>query len=611
MHKKIKGLLSLVLVFAMAAASTAPVLADEQPETQLQSAEEQPETVEILETVEIVEIVEEIETAEAAEAIKIVETETELPEQAKQPAAVPMEILEAAETETVPVEQPAEAANVSETGSSTDLDYLYDNLTQEQKKFDVYTGTQPLSDILNDADILSKLSFTAEGVTPDSGNLNTQAEAIINAILGSREGDAKFYSWTEWNVWKVDAQGKPESIIASSAYLATAATTANFKQSVYLKNAGTGTSPAILCSKPILEPVWVCIDYKIPIYNAGGEDTGAKITVNAKNYGALSFPDGIAADAWKLVYDGTEYTLNTASEIWTNETNGIRAIGESFMVSKAKLVAEKEPEPTEPQPSEPESTEPTETEPQPSEPESSEQPSEPESTEPESSTPEPESTETQPQPSEPESTEPTTETQPESSAPEPSEPESTEPATETQPKPSEPESSQPEPSEPETTEPTETAPQPSEPESSEPESTEPAENKTDKTAPIISGVSDGAIYYGTQRVKVTDENLRTVTVNGKAVDIQNNEADITLQPSDEAYKIAAEDAAGNKIEYTIEIYEAWVRDGIASNGKKKLKRGILYKLGSGKWTISGDSTVYQGSGSFYVKNNGEYNFKRN
>lgn len=132
----------------------------------------------------------------------------------------------------------------------------------------------------------------------------------------------------------------------------------------------------------------------------------------------------------------------------------------------------------------------------------------------------------------------------------------------------------------------------------------------DETAPTISGVANGQVYYGDQTITITDENLRTVTVNGEAVAISGNSVDITLKPSEEAYKIIAEDTAGNVTEYMIEVLETWVRDGITTDGKRMLRSARMYKLGSGQWTVDGDRTVYSGDGTFYVKDSGEYDFKK-
>ena len=67
------------------------------------------------------------------------------------------------------------------------------------------------------------------------------------------------------------------------------------------------------------------------------------------------------------------------------------------------------------------------------------------------------------------------------------------------------------------------------------------------TAPIINGVTDGECYYTTQYVTVDDENLLSVTLNGKSSESKfyiggNNEA---------SYKIIATDTAKNKTEVTI------------------------------------------------------------
>ena len=100
--------------------------------------------------------------------------------------------------------------------SSSDADNLYDSLTEEQKQFRVYAGT----------DISSDLTFMDDGIAPDSANLDAQGGSIIKTLLESRKGDLKFYKLSGWNVWKVDSNGKPESIwmASKSALLSKAAT---------------------------------------------------------------------------------------------------------------------------------------------------------------------------------------------------------------------------------------------------------------------------------------------------------------------------------------------------------------------------------------------------
>ena len=64
----------------------------------------------------------------------------------------------------------------------------------------------------------------------------------------------------------------------------------------------------------------------------------------------------------------------------------------------------------------------------------------------------------------------------------------------------------------------------------------------DLTAPVIAGVTEGAIYYTTQSVTVSDTNLQSVTLNDESVG-----ETFTLAGNTEAvYTIAATDKAGNK-----------------------------------------------------------------
>jgi len=608
MHRKVKGLLSLILTFAMVTVTTAPASAEELSK-EGQSAEVQP-IVEMVETepepvqeqnaAEEAPVQEpvmadqaaaeaqtapaeeeqpdaagneaaEVQTAPAEEeqpdaagneatAPAEIEAETtsaeEQPVSAENDAAAPAEIEsetisaeEQSVAETAPVEQTADGVNPV---SVSDLDYLYNSLTQDQKQFRVYAGT----------DMSAEMVFMDNGVVPDSENLPAQGGSIIKTLLESRQGDLKFYRLSTWRIYQVDSNGAPVSVTAEGS-IERIATEENFKQSAYLANNGIGTNPTVLCQKPILEPVWSCLDYQIPIYDKDGNDTGTVITINAENYGdglQAAFPN-IEADAWKLIYNGTEYRLNTAGEIWTNEINGIRAVGRDFNASQAKLQAVVLQEGT-------------------------------------AEFMQPDWFEGQPKPapvvsSATNGVENITYYYKEAGADD-STYTMVEPgrigaytakavfaATELY------------------KEVVKTA------------DFEILPNViVDETAPVIGGVANGQTYYGEQAVTVTDEKLSTVSVNGEAVQVTDNRADITLKPAEDVYKIIAVDEAGNRTEYTIEVLETWVRDGITTDGKKNLRRERLYKLGSGQWTVDGDGTVYSGGGTFYVKNSGEYNFKR-
>ena len=133
----------------------------------------------------------------------------------------------------------------------------------------------------------------------------------------------------------------------------------------------------------------------------------------------------------------------------------------------------------------------------------------------------------------------------------------------------------------------------------------------DTTAPVISGVADDSTYYGESlTITVKDDYLKRVTVNEKEVEVSGGKAVVTLEASEEAYTITAEDKVGNQTSYTFYISESWLRDGITGNGRKKLKNGTEYKLGSGQWKVTGDDTVYAGGHTFYVTESGEYDFTK-
>lgn len=672
MHRRTKGLLSLMMAFVMVTAMVSTAFANELPQGQ-------PTAEETAITSEAVEPQTTVETAAVEEQA---ETESKLMGDEAKSEAVPSTVTEESPiTEAVQTdsqEQPvAETEQVKSTGDPTNDD-LYPSLEQDQIKFEVYKGTQPIQELLSDADILSKLYFMEDGVVPDSADLDRQAGTILAAILDSREGDDRFYRLTNWRLWSVDSSGKPQSIADTKSALSKLATTQNFINCAYMENNGTGTSPKILCKNPILEPIWSCIDYLIPVYDAQGQDTGITVTVNAENYHSVVFPN-VEADSWKLIYDGSEYQLNSASEIWTNTTNGIGTIGRNFNEKNAKLQAYKLPVEDEvkyeisgPQGSQGWYTGTVTVRAKDGyqirlsqsdewsdavcvtesgnvtiflkKSDGTELPAETlsfliDQTAPVISgiqnggtyyrnevpvvvTDEHLRTVTvnggavgifdnradiMLRPSENPyiiaaedmagnwiecivwvKEDPATET--------PSEEPSTEPSTEA-------------PSEEPSTE------APSEEPSTEPSTEVPSEPSTetpDKTAPVISGVSDGDVYYGSQAVTVTDENLVKVTVNGKEVKVSDHRAEFVLNPSDDEYQfvIIAEDMAGNRMKYTVEVWETWVRDGITTNGKKQLRQGRIYKLGKGQWTVNGDSTVYQGDRTFYVKKSGTYNFKK-
>ena len=747
MHRRVKGLLSLILTFAMVTATVAPVVADELPEEVQQPVEEQP-IIEAAETEAIETEAAEIENESAqsqnpSEAettpveeqptMDIIESETET----AAPGVAETELALASGEDQPVMESAAQDTTEAEPAltSDTEWDYLYSKLAEEEKKFRVYAGT----------DISSELTFMDTEVVPDAADLVTQGGTILKKLLESRSGDLNFYSLSGWKLWKVDSNGAPESVltVSNSPLLNKIATMNNFEQTVSLINNGTGTNPEVTCQKPILEPVWSCLDYTIPVYDADGNDTGTTITINAENYNDISLPS-IESGFWQLVYAETEHQLNTASEIWTNETNGIRTIGkDNFEEAQAKIQAVVsqtillegtaefvQPDWYEGQPmvapvvssdtngienivyyyKEAGADDSTYTTVVPEKAgaytakavfAATELYQEVIKTADFQILPvqvvllegtaefvQPDWYEGQPMAAPVVSSDTNgienivyyykeagaddstyTMVVPEKAGAYTAKAvfaatefyqEVTKTADfqilpvqvvmqegtaefaqsgwyEGQPKPEPVVSSATNGVENITYYYKEQGADDSAYTVAVPDKAgkytakaifaatdlykeviktadfeilpNPSADEVDETAPVISGVTNGVTYYGDQAVTVTDEHLYTITVNGEAVEISNNRADITLTPAEDVYKIIAVDEVGNKTEYTVEVLETWVRDGIVTNGKKKLRRERIYKLGSGQWTIDGDSTVYSGGGSFYVKSDGEYNFK--
>ena len=176
MRRRIKGLLSLMMVFAMVTASASPVWADELPqespavqETQTEPEPEQPQTMSgaDMETAEEQPGIE--ETAAEQEAADLSVAETQPAEE--QPTEEGL-VLKAAELEIMDYSG-VEGVQVASTGDP--VSDPYDDLTPEQKQFHVYAGTQPikpLSEVLDEdpSDVLARLEFLDSGVVPDSEN---------------------------------------------------------------------------------------------------------------------------------------------------------------------------------------------------------------------------------------------------------------------------------------------------------------------------------------------------------------------------------------------------------------------------------------------------------
>lgn len=130
----------------------------------------------------------------------------------------------------------------------------------------------------------------------------------------------------------------------------------------------------------------------------------------------------------------------------------------------------------------------------------------------------------------------------------------------------------------------------------------------DTMAPVISGIKDGETYYGDISFTVSDDYLKSVSIDGVQVQPDGNLYIITAD--NKLHTVVAEDQLGNSISYEINVDETWARDGIASGGVYYLKAGVGFKVGSGKWKVAGDDTTYEGGNTFYVQESGNFEFQQ-
>ena len=94
----------------------------------------------------------------------------------------------------------------------------------------------------------------------------------------------------------------------------------------------------------------------------------------------------------------------------------------------------------------------------------------------------------------------------------------------------------------------------------------------DNIRPVISGIEDGKTYCEAQTVTVAEKYVDTVTVNGTAVELDENNSFI-LPAADGEQKIVAADKAGNIAEMTVTVndghtYGEWVSNGDGTHTRK-------------------------------------------
>lgn len=94
----------------------------------------------------------------------------------------------------------------------------------------------------------------------------------------------------------------------------------------------------------------------------------------------------------------------------------------------------------------------------------------------------------------------------------------------------------------------------------------------DNVQPVIGGIEDGKIYCEAQTVTIVEKYVDTVTVNGTAVELDENNSFI-LPAADGEQKIVVADKAGNIAEMTVTVHDGhtfgdWKADGDGTHSRE-------------------------------------------
>ena len=94
----------------------------------------------------------------------------------------------------------------------------------------------------------------------------------------------------------------------------------------------------------------------------------------------------------------------------------------------------------------------------------------------------------------------------------------------------------------------------------------------DNIQPVIGGIENGKIYCAAQTVSIDEKYVNTVTVNGTAVEFDENNS-FTLAPADGEQQIIVTDKAGNTAEMTVTVNDGhtfgeWVSNGNGTHTRK-------------------------------------------
>ena len=95
------------------------------------------------------------------------------------------------------------------------------------------------------------------------------------------------------------------------------------------------------------------------------------------------------------------------------------------------------------------------------------------------------------------------------------------------------------------------------------------EDTTDRTAPVINGAEDGKICCGAVTLTITDNNLDTVTLDGKVVTLTDGK--LTLEPKEGKQTVIAADKAGNKTTLIVTVNNGHTWDRAVATENEPVK----------------------------------------
>ena len=141
--------------------------------------------------------------------------------------------------------------------------------------------------------------------------------------------------------------------------------------------------------------------------------------------------------------------------------------------------------------------------------------------------------------------------------------------------------------------------------------------RIDKAVPVLKDVVNGETYYSDRLViPVVEDNVKSVTVNGKAVTLEQDEngnSVLVLTPEAEVkeYEVFISDKAGNEAVYAFKLATESMLEGLVHEGEMTLIPGTKYMFPKGSnWKMSGEDMIYGGGTSFYVKSEKTVQFSK-